>query len=232
MARTIRVKNWSEFQHYKDRNPAWIKLHKRLLDDFSFHCLPVASRALAPMIWLLASESKDGAITASWREIAFRLHLSENELVDAANPLFDAGFLLLERDASDALAKAEQNAIPEKERETEEEKETERVISAACAADDGKDHPNDRIRGTRLPADWEPCLEDRQFAESLGLVAGEVAAEFRDFWCAVPGAKGRKLDWSRTYRNRCRDIARRGRPRENGSGRAGFVAAVGRVLAD
>jgi hypothetical protein len=54
-----RVKNWAEFQHYKDRSPPWIRLHRSFLDDYDFHCLPVASRALAPMLWLLASENKD-----------------------------------------------------------------------------------------------------------------------------------------------------------------------------
>jgi hypothetical protein len=29
-------KNWKSFQHYKDRAPAWIKLHKALLDDYNF----------------------------------------------------------------------------------------------------------------------------------------------------------------------------------------------------
>ena len=59
------VKSWDRFQHYRDRNPPWVKLHKQFLDDFDFHSLPVASRALAPMLWLLASEHdhpKGGAI--------------------------------------------------------------------------------------------------------------------------------------------------------------------------
>jgi hypothetical protein len=58
-------KNWSSFQHYKDRAPAWIKLHRGLLDDFEFSSLPVASRALAPLLWLLASEFEGGAIDAA-----------------------------------------------------------------------------------------------------------------------------------------------------------------------
>ena len=49
----IRPKNWHSFQHYKDRDPTWIKLHKKLLDDYEFQSLPLASRALAPMLWLL-----------------------------------------------------------------------------------------------------------------------------------------------------------------------------------
>ena len=64
-------------------------------------------------------------------------------------------------------------------------------------------------RGTRLPEDWSPSPEDRGFANDLGVDASQTADEFRDYWHAIPGAKGRKLDWSKTFRNRCREIARR-----------------------
>jgi hypothetical protein len=57
----LRVKNWAEFQHYKDRNPPWIKLHRALLDDYEFARLPDASKAHLVLIWLLASQS-DGRI--------------------------------------------------------------------------------------------------------------------------------------------------------------------------
>jgi hypothetical protein len=30
-------KNFEQFQHYKDRNPPWIKLWTRLLDDYEFN---------------------------------------------------------------------------------------------------------------------------------------------------------------------------------------------------
>ena len=44
----MKPKNWSHFQHYKDRCPPWIKLHKELLNDRAFMTLPTASKALAP----------------------------------------------------------------------------------------------------------------------------------------------------------------------------------------
>lgn len=97
-------KKWEEFQHYKDRAPAWIKLHRALLDDFAFSCLPVASRALAPMLWLLASEYSDGEISATWEELAFRLRMSVSELEKTVKPLIDAKFFTLEQDASTTLA--------------------------------------------------------------------------------------------------------------------------------
>jgi hypothetical protein len=85
-------KNWKSFQHYKDRSPPWIKLHKGLLDDFEYSRLPAASRALAPMLWLLASEYQDGSINCSMEQMAYRLHMSVDMLVDCLTPLIDAGF--------------------------------------------------------------------------------------------------------------------------------------------
>ena len=68
----LRPKNWNEFQHYRRRSPPWVKLHKRLLDDFEFQSLPLASKALAPMLWLLASEDGQGWIDARAALPAFR----------------------------------------------------------------------------------------------------------------------------------------------------------------
>lgn len=111
-------KKWSEFQHYKDRLPPWIKLHHDLLRDRDFMCLPLASKAIAPLLWLLASESKDGVFDASMDELVFRLHLSEKDIQAGLKPLMDKGFFL---NASTMLAECYQVAIPETETETETE---------------------------------------------------------------------------------------------------------------
>jgi len=116
-------KNWQSFQHYKDRNPPWVKLHKTLLDDRDFSRLPIASKALAPMLWLLASESKDGIFDGSIEEIAFRLRWSEKDVTIGLKPLIDKGLFSI---ASGVLAECYQDAIPETETETERETETKR----------------------------------------------------------------------------------------------------------
>lgn len=56
---------------------------------------------------------------------------------------------------------------------------------------------------TRLPADWVPSDDDFDFCakERADLAPLDVADRFRDYWIAQPGAKGRKLDWSATWRN-------------------------------
>lgn len=109
-------KNWVNFQHYKLRSPPWIKLHRNLLDDMQYQRLPVASKALAPMLWLLASESIDGVITKNIDEIAFRLRMSEKDVSQALKPLIDNGFFI---DASNLLSQCYQDATSETETETE-----------------------------------------------------------------------------------------------------------------
>lgn len=121
MAR-LHVKGWRSFQHYKDRSPAWIKLHRDILDDYDFAMLPLASKALAPLVWLLASDSEDGSIDADVKKIAFRLRWSDADVAAGLKPLIDAGFLI---DASGVLAECYQDACLE-ERRGEEYREEKR----------------------------------------------------------------------------------------------------------
>lgn len=112
----LKVNRWADFQHYKDRSPPWIKLHKGLLDNFEYQRLPLASKALAPMFWLLASESDDGSIEYDVEKLAFRLRVSEQDIEAAIIPLINSGFLF---EASDVLAGCLQDACLETEKETE-----------------------------------------------------------------------------------------------------------------
>lgn len=122
----ITPKNWDSFQHYKNRSPAWIKLHRGLLDDFAFSRLPLASRALAPMLWLLASEYEDGAIDATLEELAFRFRVSDDDMRAALSPLVNSGFFI----ASEMIAQCKQTACLEREDIDREEKEVEESASA------------------------------------------------------------------------------------------------------
>ena len=84
---TGRIRKWQQFQHYKDRAPPWIKLHKSIIDDFDFARLPIASKALAPCLWLLASESNDGDVNIDADWIAFRLRWPVDDVRAGLNPL-------------------------------------------------------------------------------------------------------------------------------------------------
>ena len=147
MSARLLVKNWRVFQHYKDRSPPWIKLQKSLLDDYEFACLPVASKALAPMLWLLASESDDGSVPADTAHLAFRLRWPEKDILAGLKPLIQKGFLV---DASNTLADCKQSATSEAEAEVETEAEAE--AERARVFDHWKKvhgHPQAKLDGKR-----------------------------------------------------------------------------------
>lgn len=130
----LKVKDWADFQHYKGRKPPWIKLHRGLLDNYHFFLLPVESRALAPMLWLIASENLDGSINLDSEALAFRLHMSSEALAQALKPLIERGFFVADDDASAMLAACLRPACPEAEAEAEAkaEREAERETEAAA----------------------------------------------------------------------------------------------------
>ena len=123
----LKPKNWNHFQHYKDRNPPWIKFHREILNDRDFMMLPLASKALAPLLWLLASEEQDGVFDASIEELQFRLRLSTDDIEQGLKPLIDKGLFVID---SGVLASRLQVA-PEScsEREGETETKTEKKAS-------------------------------------------------------------------------------------------------------
>lgn len=142
-------KNWKAFQHYNDRCPPWIKLHRDLLNDRAFMSLPVASKALAPLMWLLASESKDGAFDASTEELAFRLRLSVDEIEAGLKPLINSGFFL---DASTMLAPCLQVATPETE--TEREGKADILSNESMPETDVSDTQEERIKADEVFREW------------------------------------------------------------------------------
>lgn len=88
------------------------------------------------------------------------------------------------------------------------------LVSAAVAAP--RRQATDR-RGARLARDWAPAPDAIAFAAAAGLAPAAIAAEaakFRDYWIAIPGARGCKLDWPATWKNWIRRTAEQqpGRP--------------------
>ncbi len=51
----LAIKNFEQFQHYKDRAPLWIKMHTSVLSDFALLTLPEAAQAQLFKLWILAS---------------------------------------------------------------------------------------------------------------------------------------------------------------------------------
>lgn len=106
----IRVRNWDRFQHYKDRNPPWIKLHYDILSSKDWVMLDDDSKLLAIVCMLLASRN-DGFVPDDPEFIQRVSYLKKK--VDLS-PLIECGFL--EADAS-TRKQMQAKARPEKRRE-------------------------------------------------------------------------------------------------------------------
>jgi len=112
----MKIKNWSKFQHFKDRKPPWVKLYRDVLDDMEWYELdPLASKVLV-MCWLIASED-DGCLPNS-KTLAFRLRMTEKQTIDCLNKLSH----WMEQDDINAISEQYQSDSPETETETKKEK--------------------------------------------------------------------------------------------------------------
>ncbi len=130
MKSTFSVKGWDEFQHYKDRNPPWIKLHNHLLDDYEFEGLGDAAKGHLLCIWMLASRTKNEMpFDEKW--ITKKIGASTKVNLQA---LVDAEFLIVEHDASTLLHNEMQLATVSvsSEEKRREEAETEKSREEDC----------------------------------------------------------------------------------------------------
>lgn len=162
MTEVIVIKNWKKFQHYKDRNPPWIKLATDTFQDYEFSKMSDASKLLAVCIWTLASRSMDGKVPYDLVWIVQQCNLktiTDNDLKE----LINSGFIYVFSDASEVLADRKQTACPETEayrKEAETETEAER------ARFENKGMKNGKITGE---------TEGRRIAEKI--LSGSYAME-------------------------------------------------------
>jgi hypothetical protein len=120
----MKIKNWSKFQHFKDRKPPWVKLYRDVLDDMEWYELdPLASKVLV-MCWLIASED-DGCLPNS-KTLAFRLRMTEKQTIDCLNKLSH----WLEQDDINEISEQYQTDSLETEKETETKKEKKATVVA------------------------------------------------------------------------------------------------------
>ena len=112
---SMRVKNWEQFQHFKDRSPIWIKLYRKLLDDRQWYDLDPASSKLLINLWLLASEHHGEHPPIP--DIAFRLRLPEKQVSSSITRL--SHWLI--QDDINVISDCHHVVISETETETETE---------------------------------------------------------------------------------------------------------------
>lgn len=212
-------RGWAEFQHYKDRNPPWIRLHRSLLDNYEFQCLPVASRALAPMLWLLASEAKEGVIDAAPAKLAFRLRQSEKEVVAALKPLIDNAFFVLYQSASNSIAPRLRDAVPETEAEALQSQREPTALVGGAAPDPYRVPPCDYESIAAGYAELLPQLP--QIAVMSDARKGHINARWRELCAAEKFTQAQAVEWFRDFFahvGRSRFLTGAGPPRKNQEG--------------
>jgi hypothetical protein len=224
MPEFFRIRNFERFQHYKDRNPPWIRLYGGLWRDRAFFRLPDAVKAHLIGLFALAARL-DNRIPDDPQWLAHELCASEPIDFGA---LLASGFLIPEHPASEAQTQCQpadtcsvsdsdlicQKSLYEKSAEQTDPGTPQNVT----ASSPGEDAPpiavragsaSQRRRDKRAEAGWPPGFdldeEMRQFAASLGI---EPEAEF-DAWRDDCAAHDRRyVDWRAAWRGRCRNALR------------------------
>lgn len=149
------VPNWGKFQHYRNRNPAWIKVYSQLLHDPDYLGLSLASKGLLVLVWLSYSSTDEQLTVRSLRRLA-RDKFGFPQLL----ALNHAGFLSWS--ASKPLA-------PKKEKEKEREKNPSYSLT-------DKDAVQALLtRALDVAADWTGGTSD-QFDETLDALEREFDA--------------------------------------------------------
>jgi len=118
----LSIRNWEKFQHYKDRNPPWIKLHFELLTSEDWVVLDDASRVLAVACMLVASRN-EGQVRVDRVGQAYIERLAFLNSPPDFKPLIDSGFLVGDSAMLADASKILNSVRPEEETETETEKE-------------------------------------------------------------------------------------------------------------
>jgi hypothetical protein len=115
------IRNWHKFQHYKDRNPPWIKLHYAIFSSQEWVMLDDSSKLLMVVCMLIASQN-EGRIPNSPEYVK---RVGNVRKKPNFKPLLDCGFLeILQADASAAQAGARAVQADAPQRRGREEAET------------------------------------------------------------------------------------------------------------
>ena len=174
MTAAFRIRNWSKFQHFKDRRPPWVKLYRDILDDIDWHELdPMAAKVLV-MLWLIASED-DGNLPDK-KQLAFRLRITMKQLDTVLEQLSKwvesvavSNSSATDKNCSSMISSCYQTDAPETETETEKSTSA----KAEAFADFWDSYPKKRNKGDSEKA-WKRLKPDADMSARI-LAAVEVA---------------------------------------------------------
>ncbi len=83
---TITINKWREYQHYKNRNPPWVKVHRSLLAKDWYRGLSDGAARFLVELWLLAS-NHDGVVPYDSLMIARDTHRPSTDMFKIGNYL-------------------------------------------------------------------------------------------------------------------------------------------------
>jgi hypothetical protein len=232
MANFFRIRNFERFQHYKDRNPPWIRLYGGLWRDRAFFRLPDAVKAHLIGLFALAARL-DNRIPDDPEWIAHELCASEPIDLGA---LLTSGFLVPEHPASGTTAVCKPSdtcSVSESESDSDllcpktgretilDSNNGDLAAAEPCPApleskvtgmESAREPERERRRGKGLEVGWPAgfALDEqmRRFAVALGI---EPEAEFEDWRDDCAAHDRRYADWRAAWRGRCRNALRFGR---------------------
>lgn len=154
----------------------WIKLHTSLLNNAKLQALPAEVFRQTINIWCMCADN-NGKLPRV-EECAFRLRISQQEVPKLIDNLI--ALRLLDVEGEEVVV--------------HDWSQHQREIKIPAS------------RGTRMTL-HAPTMEMLNFCAELHWGQRQtykVWAEFRDYWVAIPGARGIKLDWVATWKNWCR----------------------------
>jgi hypothetical protein len=121
----IKIVNWEEYQHYKDRNPPWIKLYTHLLDSYLWTCLSDSAKLLHVLLFILAARTNNNIpFDKKWIRGKTNVNgkLPIAELLDITDDTGNPKYIYIFDDASDMLAGCKQDAITRREEERQRQR--------------------------------------------------------------------------------------------------------------
>ena len=181
MTAVYKIKGWEKFQHYKDRNPPWIKLHYELKTSADWVMLSDASRLLAVVCMMLASRN-DGCVT---NDPAFIKRVAYLDKIPDLKPLIKTGFLVLadasKSEQSQAVDTTETEAEVEKEVDTEKEKKKRVTLESLSVEHVAEWLAEKRIQGKYINHDEHFILEKfKDYCKSKGKTYVDYIAAYRN----------------------------------------------------
>ena len=231
------IRNWDKFQHYKDRNPPWIKLHFELLSSPDWVALADADRVLAIACMLIASRH-DGKIPDDPVYIARVAYLNSPPNFKT---LIKCGFLVHIASAPQAFVSTLQadastmhtNARPETETETETETEGSSLRSEPPRARASASRATRLNSNFVIPGQW--IAEAGAERDRCQLPRANIEAEAVAFIGHACGNARESFDWKRSFIQWCMKAQPETKPNGTGQDRSGPATKIfegaARVLA-